>query len=37
LDPTRIITHRLPMQQAPHGYEIFKHKQDNCEKVVLSP
>jgi threonine dehydrogenase-like Zn-dependent dehydrogenase len=36
LDPTRIITHRLPLQRAPHGYEIFKNKQDNCEKVVLS-
>jgi threonine dehydrogenase-like Zn-dependent dehydrogenase len=37
LDPTRIITHRLPLRKAPHAYEIFKHKQDNCEKVVLSP
>jgi len=37
LDPTRVITHRLPLGQAPHGYDIFKHKQDNCEKVVLTP
>jgi threonine dehydrogenase-like Zn-dependent dehydrogenase len=37
LDPTRIITHTLPLEQAPHGYDIFKHKQDNCEKVVLKP
>ncbi len=37
LDPTRIITHQLPLEQAPHGYEIFKNKQDNCEKVVLKP
>ncbi len=35
IDPTFIITHTLPLDQAPHGYEIFKHKQDNCEKVVL--
>ncbi|HEX8093792.1 zinc-dependent alcohol dehydrogenase [Jatrophihabitans sp.] len=35
LNPTRIITHQLPLEQAPHGYEIFKNKQDNCEKVVL--
>ncbi|MDX6222730.1 MAG: hypothetical protein QOD91_1784 [Frankiales bacterium] len=35
IDPTRVITHRLPLQEAPHGYEIFKNKQDNCEKVVL--
>jgi threonine dehydrogenase-like Zn-dependent dehydrogenase len=25
----------LPLEQAPHGYDIFKHKLDNCEKVVL--
>jgi threonine dehydrogenase-like Zn-dependent dehydrogenase len=37
IDPTRIITHRLPLDQAPHGYDIFKNKQDNCEKVVLKP
>ena len=37
LDPARIITHTLPLEQAPHGYDIFKHKQDNCEKVVLKP
>jgi threonine dehydrogenase-like Zn-dependent dehydrogenase len=37
LDPTRIITHELPLDQAPYGYDIFKHKKDNCEKVVLKP
>jgi threonine dehydrogenase-like Zn-dependent dehydrogenase len=37
LDPTRIITHRLPLGEAPEGFEIFKHKRDNCEKVVLTP
>ena len=37
IDPVRIITHQLPLDQAPHGYEIFKKKQDNCEKVVLKP
>jgi threonine dehydrogenase-like Zn-dependent dehydrogenase len=37
LDPTRIISHRLPLDQAPQGYELFKNKQDDCEKVVLLP
>ena len=37
IDPTFIITHRLPLEQAPHAYEIFKHKKDNCIKVVLTP
>jgi len=37
LDPTRIITHRLPLGEAPRGYDLFKHKEDGCEKVVLKP
>jgi threonine dehydrogenase-like Zn-dependent dehydrogenase len=32
-----LTTHRLPLDDAPHGYEIFKHKQDGCIKVVLKP
>lgn len=37
IDPTFIITHQLQLEDAPHAYEIFKHKQDNCIKVVLKP
>lgn len=37
IDPTFVITHRMPLEEAPHGYEIFKHKRDNCIKVVLKP
>ncbi|MEH2238704.1 zinc-dependent alcohol dehydrogenase [Nostoc sp.] len=37
IDPSFVITHSLPLEQAPHGYEIFKHKKDNCIKVVLKP
>jgi threonine dehydrogenase-like Zn-dependent dehydrogenase len=36
IDPTFIITHRLPLDQAAMGYRIFNEKQDNCEKIVLS-
>ena len=32
-----IITHRLKLDEAPHGYEIFAKKQDNCVKVVMTP
>lgn len=32
-----LVTHRLPLEEAPHAYEIFKHKQDGCIKVVLKP
>ena len=35
IDPTFIITHHLPLEQAAEGYEMFNKKQDNCEKVVL--
>jgi threonine dehydrogenase-like Zn-dependent dehydrogenase len=37
IDPTFVITHQLPLQEAPRGYEVFKHKHDNCVKVVLRP
>jgi threonine dehydrogenase-like Zn-dependent dehydrogenase len=30
-------THRLPLSDAPHGYEIFQKKQDGAIKVVLQP
>ena len=37
LDPSFVVTHTLPLEQAPHGYEIFQQKKDNCIKVVLKP
>jgi threonine dehydrogenase-like Zn-dependent dehydrogenase len=37
IDPSFLITHRLRLDEAPQGYELFKHKQDNCIKVVLRP
>ncbi|HEX6060235.1 MAG TPA: hypothetical protein VFZ11_14595, partial [Gemmatimonadaceae bacterium] len=36
IDPTEIITHRLPLDQASRGYEIFNEKREGCVKVVLS-
>ena len=36
IDPTLVITHRLPLADAARGYEIFLNKEDDCEKVVLS-
>lgn len=37
IDPSFIVTHRLPLDDAPDAYQIFKHKQDECIKVVLKP
>jgi S-(hydroxymethyl)glutathione dehydrogenase/alcohol dehydrogenase len=32
-----IISHRLPLEEAPHAYDIFNKKEDDCVKVVLKP
>lgn len=37
IDPTFVITHRLPLDEAPQAYKMFRDKQDNCIKVVLKP
>lgn len=29
-----ILTHQLPLTEAVHVYDIFKHKEDNCVKVI---
>jgi threonine dehydrogenase-like Zn-dependent dehydrogenase len=37
IDPSTIITHRLPLSEGPRAYEIFAKKEDKCIKVVLKP
>jgi threonine dehydrogenase-like Zn-dependent dehydrogenase len=37
IDPGFVITHRMPLEDAPKGYRMFLEKQDDCEKVVLTP
>ena len=37
IDPSVIITHRMPLEQAPDAYKMFRDKQDECVKVVLKP
>jgi threonine dehydrogenase-like Zn-dependent dehydrogenase len=37
IDPSFVVTHRMELGQAPEGYETFKHKRDDCVKVVLKP
>jgi len=36
VDPSFVITHRLKLEDAPQGYEMFLHKKDGCEKVVMT-
>jgi threonine dehydrogenase-like Zn-dependent dehydrogenase len=37
IDPSFVVTHRLPLREAPHAYDIFREKKDGCIKVVLDP
>jgi len=37
IDPSFVVTHRMSLEDAPLGYDIFKNKKDNCIKIVLKP
>jgi len=37
IDPSFIISHRLPLEEAPKAYQIFRDKKQSCTKVVLDP
>lgn len=37
IDPSFVITHRLNLDEAPKGYQLFRDKEDECIKVVLKP
>ena len=37
IDPSVVITHKLPLSEAPAAYKAFRDKQAGCIKVVLKP
>ena len=37
IDPSFVITHRLPLEDGPKAYKTFRDKDDGCIKVVLKP
>jgi threonine dehydrogenase-like Zn-dependent dehydrogenase len=37
IDPSFVISHVLPLDEAPDGYRMFRDKQDHCTKIVLDP
>lgn len=37
LDPSYLATHRMPLDQAPDGYRMFKNKDDSCLRAVFYP
>ncbi len=36
IDPTFVITHRVPLVEGPQAYEMLQNKEDNALKVVLT-
>ncbi|MDF2489027.1 MAG: Alcohol dehydrogenase GroES domain protein [Pseudomonas sp.] len=37
LNPEAIVTHRMALEDAVRGYEMFDEKQERCRKVILVP
>jgi threonine dehydrogenase-like Zn-dependent dehydrogenase len=37
IDPSFVISHRMALDDAPRGYQMFRDKDDECIKVVLRP
>ena len=37
VDPSVVVSHRMPLAEAPRAFEMFKHKTDGCVRVVLQP
>jgi threonine dehydrogenase-like Zn-dependent dehydrogenase len=37
VDPSRVFTHSMPLDQISHGFDLFKNKKENCIKVLLRP
>lgn len=37
IDPSFVITHRMRLEDAPQGFDIFTNKEDDCIKIVMKP
>ena len=37
IDPSFVITHSMPLTEAPQGFAMFDKKRDECIKIVLKP
>ena len=37
IDPSVVISHHVPLDEAPEAYRMFRNKEDGCTKVVLQP
>ena len=37
IDPSFVVTHRVPLDRAPEMYRTFRDKKDGCVSVVMTP
>lgn len=37
IDPSFVVTHRMKLADAPHGFGIFNRKEEGCIKIVMTP
>ncbi|TFV63683.1 glutathione-dependent formaldehyde dehydrogenase [Geodermatophilus sp. DF01-2] len=37
IDPSFVVSHTMPLTEAPEGFRMFRDKQDECNKIVLKP
>jgi threonine dehydrogenase-like Zn-dependent dehydrogenase len=37
IDPSRIISHRITLEQAPEMYKVWRDKKDFVTKIVIDP
>jgi threonine dehydrogenase-like Zn-dependent dehydrogenase len=37
IDPSFVITHKVPLEKGPEMYRMFRDKQDGCVKVMMIP
>lgn len=37
IDPSFVITHRMRLDDAPEGFDIFTNKEEDCIKIVMKP
>ena len=37
MDPSHLLTHPMPLEQGPHGYDLFKNKKEGCVRAVFAP
>jgi threonine dehydrogenase-like Zn-dependent dehydrogenase len=37
IDPSFVITHKIPLEDGPAAYKTFRDKKDGCIKVILNP